>query len=269
MKHYVYKITNLIDGREYIGVRSHPNPLADNYMGSSKPLKQEIEKLGDTHFKKVILECFDSREEAESREAELVNIKYVQDPNTYNLRTGGRMGHPLQVLRTDVYADASNIIKRYLKGESAEHIARDYGVDASLIREKIIPDHVRRTQSEANKLTRTIYPSANMRTDLIDNSHTIIEKYQSGESIDSIARHNNCHRDVIKRILKSNNISLRSLSESQKLREDLKKPKRKDLWNSIDEIKSLYLAGKTFTAIGALFNTSDTQIRNMIKKIGL
>ena len=264
--HYVYKIENLIDGREYIGVRSHPHPITDCYMGSSKPLQEDIKRLGPTSFRKTILEYFDTREEAEARELELVNSKYVQDPNTYNLRTGGRMGHPVHALRADVYQDTQFIIQRYLNGESAEQIAASYNVDAGVIRDKVISKDIKRTQSEANKLTRTKHPPASMRLDLNDEPNVIVTKYISGESVDAIARFNNCHRDVIKRILKSNNVPLRSLSESQKLREDLKKPKRNDLWSSLDEIKSLYLAGETFTAIGAKFNTSGTQISNMIKK---
>jgi hypothetical protein len=56
------------------------------------------------------------------------------------------------------------------------------------------------------------------------------------------------------------------LSESQKCRVDLKTPKRTDLWDRISEIKSLYLQNKSFTKIGRMFNTSDTQIRLMLKK---
>jgi hypothetical protein len=36
MKHYVYKITNLINGKWYIGKRKHVNPYEDSYMGSGK-----------------------------------------------------------------------------------------------------------------------------------------------------------------------------------------------------------------------------------------
>ena len=38
MVHYVYKITNTKTNLFYIGSRSHPNPIQDEYMGSSKVL---------------------------------------------------------------------------------------------------------------------------------------------------------------------------------------------------------------------------------------
>ena len=49
----VYKITNLINNKIYIGVHK-TNNLEDNYMGSSKILKQAIEKHKLISFKKRI-----------------------------------------------------------------------------------------------------------------------------------------------------------------------------------------------------------------------
>jgi hypothetical protein len=46
MKHYIYKTTNLINGKIYIGKRSHKNPEKDKYLGSGNVLKQAISKYG-------------------------------------------------------------------------------------------------------------------------------------------------------------------------------------------------------------------------------
>lgn len=181
------------------------------------------------------------------------------------MRTGGRMGHPAQAVREDVYGESDIIIGKYVNGASAEQIAREYCVDANVIR-SIIPEECRRTRSQANKLTRKKYPPASMREDVNKHASDIVKTYQSGNSVDSIAAQYNCHRDVIKRILKTSNVPMRSMSEQQKLRKDLKQPRRKDLWSRISEIKALYLEGKRYSEIARLFNTSDTQIRNMIKK---
>lgn len=266
MKHYIYKITNLLSNKEYIGVRSHPFPEEDSYMSSSLGLRREIKKIGIKNFKKEILEYFDTREEADKREEELVNYKYVTNPNTYNQRTGGPSGVALSSLRLDVYRDIDTIVERYRKGDSAEEIARDYEVDAEVIRKRIIPSTMRRNQSQSNTLSKIKHPSANMRKDVDSNSEQIIERYKGGEGIYILAKEYKCHPQVIDRILKQNNVKKRSPSESQKCRADLKKPRRKDLWDRISEIKSLYLQNKSFTEIGRIFNTSDTQIRLMLKK---
>lgn len=266
MKHYIYKITNLLNNREYIGVRSHPFPEEDSYMSSSLILKEEIRRVGIENFKKEILEYFNSREEADLKEVELVDYLYVINPNTYNQRTGGPSGVALSSLRLDVYKDVDTIVERYKKGESAEEIARDYKVDGSLITKRIIPSNIKRSISESNKLSKIKHPPVNKRKDIDNKSEEIIERYKAGEGVHILASAYQCHVQVIGRILKDNNVKRRSASESQKCRVDLKKPRRKDLWDSISEIKSLYLENKTFTEIGRIFNTSDVQIRLMLKK---
>ena len=53
----VYKTTNLINGKIYIGKDKHNNP---NYLGSGKRLNQAIKKYGRDKFIKEIIEYCDS-----------------------------------------------------------------------------------------------------------------------------------------------------------------------------------------------------------------
>ena len=47
MNHYVYEITNNINGKKYIGKRStHTSIDKDNYLGSGIAIKKAIEKYG-------------------------------------------------------------------------------------------------------------------------------------------------------------------------------------------------------------------------------
>jgi intein-encoded DNA endonuclease-like protein len=52
----------------------------------------------------------------------------------------------------------------------------------------------------------------------------------------------------------------------KKLRKDLKQLRRTDLWDNIDKIITLYKSGKNYTEIGKMYNTSDVQIKLMLKK---
>lgn len=86
--HYVYKITNDIDDRYYIGKHS-TNDLNDGYMGSGLILQKLFKKYGIEHFKKDILKLFESSDDAYKYEGELVNNETLKDKNCLNIQLGG------------------------------------------------------------------------------------------------------------------------------------------------------------------------------------
>ena len=91
MFHYVYKTTNSIDGKYYIGVHSSKS-MDDSYLGSGHILKRAIKKHGTEAFTREIIFCAFSKEDAFAVEQELVTLEFTLDPNTYNICIGGK-GH--------------------------------------------------------------------------------------------------------------------------------------------------------------------------------
>ena len=77
MNHFtVYKITNLVNGKYYIG-KHQTKDLDDGYFGSGKLIKAPIEKYGVENFTKEILFVFDKEEEMNAKEAVLVTEGYL------------------------------------------------------------------------------------------------------------------------------------------------------------------------------------------------
>ena len=91
MFYTIYKITNKIDNKIYIGKHQTEN-LDDGYMGSGKHLKRAQKKHGIQNFVKEILFTFDSEDQMNAKEKELVTEEFCKRKDTYNLCPGGHGG---------------------------------------------------------------------------------------------------------------------------------------------------------------------------------
>ena len=86
---YIYKITNKINGKIYIGKHSTDN-LNDGYMGSGVVLRQAIKKYGVENFTKDILEFCDKEVELNDLEKHYIDKYKSTDKSIgYNLTQGG------------------------------------------------------------------------------------------------------------------------------------------------------------------------------------
>ena len=91
MFYTVYKITNLINNKIYVGAHKTSN-LEDNYMGSGTYITNAINKHGIENFSKEILHLLDSEEEMYLKEKEIVDKEFLSRDDVYNLNEGGLGG---------------------------------------------------------------------------------------------------------------------------------------------------------------------------------
>ena len=100
---YIYKTTNLINGKIYIG--QHKAETYDNsYYGSGKILKLAIKKYGIENFSNIVLAYCDSKEELDRLEKQLIKQYDSRNPDIgYNIAFGGEGGDLVTCLSKEDY----------------------------------------------------------------------------------------------------------------------------------------------------------------------
>ncbi len=91
MLYTIYKVTNKLNGKIYIGKHQTANPN-DGYYGSGKAIKAAIEKHGKENFIKEVLYIFETEIEMNFKEKELITEEFVSRSDTYNAGVGGEGG---------------------------------------------------------------------------------------------------------------------------------------------------------------------------------
>lgn len=89
---FVYKTTNLINNKIYIGISKRKVESALFYLGSGKSLKRAVKKYGKENFSREILEADVNFTYKDLQEKEKYYIKFYNSTNTsigYNISQGG------------------------------------------------------------------------------------------------------------------------------------------------------------------------------------
>lgn len=276
--HYVYQIINLKNNNIYIGVRSSPDPENDLYMGSSKIMNSLYKIEGIENFKKEIIKCFLTREEAEQYESSLQTEEFCNDPKTYNIINTGKFSENKHGFRKDLwYEYFDEIREKYLKGENTVELGQYYSCDQGTIR-AIIQD-IKRTNSEAQKLRFKKDPksSSNNKEWWKKQGSSGARNYKIDEKIDDIlylyvyekksihfiSKFLQIEKGCIIRRLKENNIILRTRNESQKLRGNSGRTKS-EAWNFKEEIIKQYNKEKNMSKIAKEYKCDVGTIKNIL-----
>ena len=116
--HFIYKTTNLLSGKYYIGMHS-TNNLDDGYMGSGKRLRYSINKYGVENHKREILEFFENRKQLTVREKEIVTFNEIAKEECLNLMPGGKGGFISEEHQKNRSIAANKALNEKMKMDSA------------------------------------------------------------------------------------------------------------------------------------------------------
>ncbi len=139
MYYIIYETTNLINGKKYRGMHQ-TEKLDDGYLGSGFLFKKALKKYGEENFSREILKFCESYNELIQAEKIYVNMEWVNDGMTYNLKTGGQS--------EGILCDASKkklsytLTKKYETGEIIKRHVIPYQMTDEII--KKISDTLKR-----------------------------------------------------------------------------------------------------------------------------
>lgn len=146
-KYIIYQITNLLNGKIYIGKHETYN-LNDGYMGSGKYLKKSIAKYGIGNFKKEILHIFEIEEDMNKKEKDLVTEEFCLRDDTYNLCPGGKGGWGY------INSNKEITIPRNRKNIANENLKIKFDLEYHKLKQAKI-NKIKSTQSYRDKLSES------------------------------------------------------------------------------------------------------------------
>lgn len=138
---YVYKTTNLINGKIYIG--QHRTPYFDtDYYGSNVRLLKDIEALGKANFSCEIVEKCETQEVLDKEERRWIAF-YKERGHCYNIMPGG-------AYRTVPYSE--EVISNMSESHKGNKLTADIKDKISAaLKGRVFTDEHRRKLSEAHK----------------------------------------------------------------------------------------------------------------------
>jgi hypothetical protein len=110
--HIIYRTTNLINSKFYIGMHSTDN-LNDGYMGSGKRILYSLNKWGVENHSFEVLEFCNCRTTMKNRESEIVNEQFLLNPLCLNIALGGGGGF-------DHFTDEQRLKTQKAAGEASK-----------------------------------------------------------------------------------------------------------------------------------------------------
>ena len=163
---YIYKITNNINGKSYIGLKSKAVEESENYYGSGTLINKAIDKYGKENFTKEILERnINSHEILNDRE--IYWIEYFNTFNEgYNLTKGGQ-GNLGRAVSEQTKSKLREAAKKQFKTPISDETKRKISEKAKLRKGRKMTEETRlklvkaatgriRSQEERDKMSKSI-----------------------------------------------------------------------------------------------------------------
>ena len=123
---YIYKTTNKVNGKIYVGQKKSKKFLSKKYLGSGIELANAINKYGEENFEVELLEAVNSSEELDAREIYWIESLNSRDRSIgYNIARGGDGGDTLSHLSPEALKTCKQRMSSSHKGRKMSQETKD------------------------------------------------------------------------------------------------------------------------------------------------
>jgi hypothetical protein len=191
MKYTIYKTTNILNNKIYIGKHQTEN-VDDDYLGSGLILGKDIKKYGRKNFKKEIIFIFDNENEMNLKEKELVTEDFIKRNDNYNLTVGGEGG---PIFRGRKHSEET---KRKLSEISKKRVVSEETRKkiSEANKKRIVSDETKQKLSEKSKIR---FQNEDSKKKI---SETMKKKYSNGDILVNVYERTKEHRQKMSEIMK-------------------------------------------------------------------
>lgn len=186
-QYYVYLVTNLINGKKYIG--QHYGELDDSYLGSGIHILHAIKQYGKENFSKEILKICKNQEELDQEEVRLIKeYNAVFDDNFYNIAEGGHGGNPCLGLTEEQELERRRKISEAMKGEKNPFYGKGFKKEEHPMwgrhhteeaKEKMRQAKLGKTLTEEHKKKISQNNTEKKKIDMYDLDNNFIQQFES------------------------------------------------------------------------------------------
>jgi hypothetical protein len=247
--HYIYKITNLINDKIYIGQTDNPNRRWREHKTSIRKksnnqlISKAIAKYNYLNFKFEVIATCKTQEDADAAEELIISQYDSRNLNIgYNLRAGGNCSNHSQI--------SIRKMSKSAMGKPGTNLGKTFSDEwrSNLSKSQIGKDkkYKRRFSEDIEKEICKLYRD-------------------SGESMYAIAKRFSCHRSLISDILNRNDVVARKTNYTKNIYK-----RNKFTLEQEKEICKFYLEGNVSKKhLADKFNCGKTTIRDILLRNGV
>ena len=288
----VYLITNLVNGKVYVGQTVQPlayrfrQHYYDSNRETRKPLQKAIREYGRSNFSiEPLCSCSNQKELDLMEDLHIVLFDVLNPEKGYNLKRGGTHGHMSDMVRALFKEQRQGskhpryrhdigdpeLASLYETGKTVPELSQLFSASATTVARRLenfgitLRPYERKVSEELKQRFSQLYAGEKARDYRHDvSTDELVSLYREGQSPVQIGHLFSIHSTTVRKRLEASGIKV--IRRAYNIPENSGR-RRQDM--STQTLIGLYLQGLSTVTLGRMYNTSPSTIKSRLDKAGV